>query len=217
MRQAPAIAVSAIAACAAAAGVLSPVSASDHLDGPRAVADPQADIADVFAFTSPESSGYVVLAMTVLPYASASAEFSTGVDYVFRVRRVVAPQPLTFDTTSLDITCDFDGGDGATQTVTCAGPAGMQATAPIGVTTGADPQSAMRVFAGRRADPAFFDRQGALATVESGRTSFTGQNAFAGADVLAIVVELNAAAISGAGAPLPMLAVAAETVRRAPP
>ena len=214
MRRTPAIALSAIAGCAAA-GALTAVRASDHLDGPRSVADPQADITDVFAFTSPETPGHVVMAMTVAPYASLSAKFSTGVDYVFRVRRVAAPQPLTFGTTPLDVTCDFDGGDGGAQTMTCVGPAGAQATAPVGVTTAADPHAAMRVFAGRRADPAFFDRQGALATVQSGRTAFTGQNAFAGADVLAIVVELDAAAIGGPGAPLPTLAVAAETVRRA--
>ena len=209
----PAIATATIAAFAAA---LAPVHASDHLDGPRAVADPQADITDVFAFTSPETPGHLVLAMTVTPFAPASAEFSTQVDYIFRVRRVLAPQPLTLDTASLDVTCDFSGGDGATQTVTCSGPAGTQAMAPVGVTMDADAQSALRVFAGRRADPAFFDRQGAIATVQSGRLNFTGQNAFAGADVLAIVVELDATMLGDAGAALPMLAIAAETVRRGP-
>jgi hypothetical protein len=214
MKPRPIIAVATIAACAALA-VLSSVRASDHLDGPRSVADPQADITDVFAFTSPEAPGHVVLAMGVTPYAPASAEFSTQVDYVFRVRRVVATEPLTFDTATLDIACNFTGGDGATQTVSCAGPPGIQATAPVGVILPADPQSALRVFAGRRADPAFFDRQGALATVQSGRFSFTGQNAFAGADVLAIVVELDATMLGDAGTPLPMLAVAAETVQQA--
>jgi uncharacterized protein DUF4331 len=213
MKPRQAIATATIAAGTALAALTS-VHASDHLDGPRAVANPQADITDVFAFTSPETPGHVVLAMTVTPFAPPAAEFSTVVDYVFRVRRVLATQPLTFDTASLDITCDFAGGDGATQTVTCSGPPGIGATAPVGAVLGAEPQSALRVFAGRRADPAFFDRQGAIATVQSGRLSFTGQNAFAGADVLAIVVELDAAALGDAGAPLPMLGIAAETVQR---
>src|SRR5271166_5492417 len=79
------------------------VLASDHLDGPRTTANPQADIADVFAFTSPENPTHVVLAMTVTPFASvADAGFASDVDYVFRVRRVVAPSPFTLDTTVLD-------------------------------------------------------------------------------------------------------------------
>jgi hypothetical protein len=202
-----------LTACFAFA-VLSTGRASDHLDGPRVVADPQADITDVFAFTSPENAGRVVFAMTVDPFASPTATFSATVDYVFRVRRVSAPQPLTLDATPLDITCTFADGDGALQAATCIGPGGLQATAAVGDSAGAGTPAGMRVFAGRRADPAFFDRQGAMATLASGRASFAGQNAFGGADVLAIVVELDATRFNDAGGALPILAVAAETVRR---
>jgi hypothetical protein len=201
--------------------------ASDHLDGPRAVADPSADIADVFAFTSPEPGrqGRVVLAMTVWPYAAApdaadaspskaaSAAFSTQVDYVFRVRRVAVTQPLTLDPMPLDITCAFDEEDGAPPQVSCSAPGGTQASANVGDTGSAPSDGPMRVFAGLRADPAFFDRQGARATLASGRLSFTGDNAFAGANVLALVVEVDAAVLLG-GAESPVLAVAAETIRR---
>jgi hypothetical protein len=223
MRKRTPIAISGLAVCSSLV-VLATGRASDHLDGPRTIADPQADITDIFAFTSPESPGRVVLAMTVAPFASRAgdgsaasgeaATFSAMVDYVFRVRRVTASQPLTMDATPLDIACTFDDGDGATQTVTCRGPGGMQATAISGAATNAMPQSGMRVFAGLRSDPAFFDRQGALATMATGRASFTGQNAFSGADVLAIVVEMEARAFSDAGSALPILAVAGETVRR---
>jgi Domain of unknown function (DUF4331) len=187
--------------------------ASDHLDGPRTIADPQADIADLFAFTSPERPGHLVLAMTLTPFASQSATFSPEVDYIFRLRAVTALDPLTLDTTALDVTCDFVGVDAGAQTVTCSLPSGVQAHATVGDSRGA-PQGAMRVFAGLRADPAFFDRQGALATAASGRASFTGQNAFASADVLAIVVEVDPASLSDAGAAPSIFAVAAETVRR---
>jgi hypothetical protein len=85
----------------------------------------------------------------------------------------------------------------------------------------------MRVFAGLRSDPAYFDRQGALATIATGHASFTGQNAFAGANVLAIVVEVSNSVFSivpeggippvvvdGGDAGPPIIAVAAETNRR---
>jgi hypothetical protein len=92
-------------------------------------------------------------------------------------------------------------------------PGGASATARFGDEDAGNAQGTMRVFAGRRADPAFFDRSGALATIASGRASFTGQNALAGADVLAIVVEAEASRFTDAGG-APLLAVAAETIRR---
>jgi uncharacterized protein DUF4331 len=212
MKRSAAVVLSALLVCGAV-GAFSTGRASDHLDGPRAIADPQADIADFFAFTSPEKPGHLVLVMTVAPFASRSTAFSPLVDYVFRLRRVIAPRPLTFDTTPLDITCAFDNGDAVSQSVTCSGP-GVQATVARDDTTDGGPQGPMRVFAGLRADPAFFDRQGALATTASGRASFTGENALAGANVLALVVEVDPAAFSDAGAALSMFAAAAETVRR---
>jgi hypothetical protein len=84
-----------------------------------------------------------------------------------------------------------------------------------------------------RSDPAFFDRQGALATSASGHYSFTGTNAFARAKILAIVVEVDPTALrplpdsgadasvdAGAGGPSaaeagpPILAVSGQTLRR---
>ena len=209
----------AVMACAAGAGagvlaLLSVVHASDHLDGPRTTADPQADIADVFAFTSPEDPSKVVLAMTVTPYASDASAFSGAVDYAFRVRRVDALQPLTFDGAGLDVVCGLAGADGSTPTMTCAGPGGATGSALLGEVGAAG--GSMRVFAGLRSDPAFLDRQGLLATVASGRASFTGQNAFDGANVLAIVVELDSTLFGGDSGVRPVLAVAAETMRRGP-
>jgi hypothetical protein len=200
------------------------VLASDHFDGPRVTANPQADIADVFAFTSPANPSNVVLAMTVTPFASPSASFSSHIDYAFRVRRIVALSPFTLDDTVLDVICSFDAA--SPQHVTCSAPGNLMATAVVGDKTGGGGgSSAMRVFAGLRSDPAYFDRQGALATMSTGQASFTGKNAFLGANVLAIVIEIDSLAAFGApdggspatsdgGSARPMLAVAAETVRR---
>src|SRR5262249_44709759 len=133
----------------------------------------------------------------------ASAMFSNEVDYVFRIRRVAALRPLTLETMPLDITCAFDQGDGgAEQQPSCSGPGGAPADA------------SMKVFAGLRADPDFFDRQGALATVARGRLSFSASNAFAGTNVLALVVELDASVFRPDGAPPSELAVSGETIRR---
>ncbi|HEY1691932.1 MAG TPA: DUF4331 family protein [Polyangiaceae bacterium] len=197
-----------VLAAAGATAVVAVGHASDALDGPRVTADPPSDVTDVFAFTSPEDPKKVVLAMAVTPYAGDAAAFSTGVTYAFRVQRVDALQPLTLHGTSLDVVCAL--GDAA-PTMTCTAPDGTSATATVGDADGGS--GSMRLFAGLRSDPAFFDRQGALATIGSGKASFTGQNAFAGQNVLAIVVELPSAVFADdSGAP-PVLAVAAETVR----
>lgn len=217
MTRGGAVVVAAAAAAAVALAGVTAVRASDHLDGPAVTADPQSDITDVFAFTSPENPAHVVLAMAVTPYAGDAATFSPSVDYAFRVQRVEVLQPFTLDATERDVVCRFDGG--SPQHVTCTAPGGLTATTTVGDTTGGgDSHSPMRVFAGLRSDPAFFDRQGALATIRTGVASFTGTNAFAGANVLAIVVELQSSvfAIVGDAGPdgAPVVAVAAETVRR---
>jgi hypothetical protein len=207
-----------------ALAMFSTVRASDHLDGPRATANSQADIADVFAFTSPENPAHVVLAMTVTPFASASSRFSSQVDYAFRIRRVTASQPITLEPAVLDVTCDFD--DAAPQNVTCSSPSGLRLTTAVGDrTAGGSALSPIRVFAGMRSDPAFFDRQGALTTMASARDRFTGRNAFDGANVLALVVEVDSATAlvpadagakaKGSAAPT-ILAVAAETASKGP-
>ena len=61
---------------------------SDHVDGPRQIGDPPADITDLFAFTSPEIPARTVLAMCVFPSAGESAVFSNVIDYAIAIRRV---------------------------------------------------------------------------------------------------------------------------------
>src|SRR3954451_8176134 len=59
---------------------------SDHISGPRALAEPIADITDVYAFPSPEREGHLVLVQNTLPFAPPSALFSDGLVYRFRLR-----------------------------------------------------------------------------------------------------------------------------------
>src|SRR6476646_7101928 len=61
---------------------------SDHVDGPRSIGDPPADVTDLFAFTSPENPARTVLAMCVFPSAGESAVFSNVLDHVIAVRQV---------------------------------------------------------------------------------------------------------------------------------
>jgi hypothetical protein len=47
---------------------------SDHISGPRALADPIADITDVYAFPSPGRPGHLVLVQNTLPFAPAQRD-----------------------------------------------------------------------------------------------------------------------------------------------
>src|SRR5205823_10895362 len=58
---------------------------SDHISGPRALAEPIADITDVYAFPSPERPGHIVLVVNTRPFAQPSDFFSDGLVYRFRL------------------------------------------------------------------------------------------------------------------------------------
>ena len=64
---------------------------SDHISGPRALADPIADITDVYAFPSPEQPDRLVLVVNTLPMAKPSDLFSEGLLYRFRLRPLDGP------------------------------------------------------------------------------------------------------------------------------
>src|SRR3954466_11352246 len=66
---------------------------SDHISGPRALADPIADITDVYAFPSPERPGQLVLVMNTLPFAKLANPLSDGLLYRFRLRPLTATAP----------------------------------------------------------------------------------------------------------------------------
>src|SRR3954462_9500022 len=65
---------------------------SDHISGPRALAEPTADITDVYAFPSPEHAGHLVMVMNTMPFAQPSDVFSEGLVYRFRIRALTAAQ-----------------------------------------------------------------------------------------------------------------------------
>src|ERR1700736_5338142 len=81
---------------------------SDHISGPRAIADPVIDITDIYAFPCPESPRDLVLIMNVFPYAGPSALFSDAVIYRLRVRPVsIAPGGRAFAVADEEFVFDF--------------------------------------------------------------------------------------------------------------
>jgi len=138
---------------------------SDHIDGPRSIGDPVADITDLFAFTSPENPARTVVAVNVFPGAGAEAIFSNALEHSIAIRRVsvagtgdaakfqAADQQVRFG-------CRFGvlerGGPGANavQRGTCTLPDGRTLPLVVNDEKGAStPDGVFRVFAGLRSDP----------------------------------------------------------------
>jgi hypothetical protein len=188
---------------------------SHHISGPRAVAEPIADITDLYAFPSPERPDHLVLVLNTLPFAPPTARFSDALIYRFRLRelaRNAADAPAPFKTTSDDdvvIDCVFSPAeDGGEQQCTCTLPNGDTVTVDVEARGG---NNGTRVFAGPRWDPFILDAPAMLKTIATGQLAFTdpGSIYLDGKNVLGLVVEVDCASLLGG---LELVGVAAETL-----
>lgn len=196
---------------------------SDHISGPRALAEPIADITDVYAFPSPEQSGHLVLVLNTLPFAPPSALFSDGLVYRFRLRPLTRgarddPAPFAVGAQEFVFDCVFSdpaGGDGASgrrQEGVCTLPSGE--TVSFSVNDEGDGSShGTRVFAGPRWDPFIMDAPAALKTIATGELAFTdpGSIYMDGKNVLSLVVEVDCAEVLNG---VELVGVVAETLTR---
>jgi hypothetical protein len=198
---------------------------SDHISGPRALANAIADITDVFAFPSPDRAGHLVVVMNTLPFAKVSDAFSEGLVYRFRLRPLTANAPgdpvpfsagpehgadeFVFDCVFSPQTGDHD--QPFTQEGTCTTPSGESITFRVNDEDGGSGHG-VRVFAGARWDPFILDAPAALKTVAIGELAFAeqGQIYMDGKNVLGLVVEIDTALLEGAT----LVGVVAETLTR---
>jgi hypothetical protein len=153
--------------------------AADHLDGAAVKMDKASDITDVFAWMSGDNNK-VYLVMNVFPVANKDSKFSDKVKYVFHTNShpsyptdggLGSPKDL------VDVICTFD----AAQTVSCW-VVDVKAKKTLDYVTGSasDPKGLestsknVKVFAGLRDDPFFFNLNGfatAAAYVNGGQTA----------------------------------------------
>jgi len=167
---------------------------SDHVDGPRSIGEPAADITDLFAFTSPESPARTVLAVCVFPSAGEDAMFSNAIDYSIVIRRVTVAgvgNSARFEPAEAEIRFTFRfqvlerdaGGDPILRGV-CTLPDGRKLLLRVNDEEGTStPDGDFRVFAGLRSDPFYLAWDVATLTRRS--------NLLQHRNVLSIVVELD--------------------------
>lgn len=194
------------------AGAYGALTAADHDDAPLAGGDQGADIADVYAFPSPTDPGAIVLALT-LSDVQPPGRIELG-------RSIFDPRVLyefNFDT-------DGDGiedrvlqafvvGNAMNQVMHVRGPVEPDVlgansrivngatTVSAPVSTGPTPEigerNGVRLFAGVRDDPFFFDfgRFSAILAGQASGFADPGIDAFAGLNTYAIVIEMPVAMI----------------------
>jgi len=138
---------------------------SDHVDGPRSIGEPAADVTDLFAFTNPADPARTVLAMCVFPSAGESAVFSNAIDYSIAVRRVSVAglgeaasfQPANEDAARLTFqfkVLERDASGRVIQRGLCHLADGRETPLTVNDENGAStPEGDVRVFAGLRSDP----------------------------------------------------------------
>ena len=193
---------------------------SHHISGPRAVAEPIADITDLYAFPSPERHGSLVLVLNTLPFAPPTARFSDALIYRFRLRKLIpgggaAQAPFSPADDEFVIDCVFstpDPGEGGEQHCTCTLPGGDTVTVKVNDDRGSAVRGT-RLFAGPRWDPFILDAPAMLKTIATGTLAFTdpGSIYLDGKNVLGLVVEIDCATVLG---DLEFVGVAAETLTR---
>ena len=209
-------------------GLAATAQASDHLDSPSVIADPRADIGDLYAWTSPDGR-QLNLVMTIVGHT-----FSDKLHYVFHVdsgsRFGHTTATTTIDchlATKTDMECRAGYGDYARGDASV--PDGLEGTG-----------TRFRVFAGLRDDPFFnnvkgtraayntavaamkagakpddagcpqFDRPTSLAILDQWRHTDGGpaKNFLAGWTPASLVVSIDLDAVAKGG---PLLAVWATT------
>jgi hypothetical protein len=124
---------------------------ADHLDAPAVRTDPTGDLGDLYAWMEDARAVFV---MTVHPAAPPGTLFSDAVQYVFHTS---SSESFGSTPTETSIICTFD----AAQKIECWVGKDEYLTGDASQTGGLTSASGkVRVFAGLRADPFFFNLDG---------------------------------------------------------
>jgi hypothetical protein len=144
----------------------SPITqAADHLDAAALATNPMADINDVYAWNA--ADGDTILAMTVSPLDDATRNFGPSVQYVFHLTRYPKiPESVAEIATGVQsqVICTFKSNtDGSCWVIGPDKKVLDYVTGDLSATAGKESVGGkLRVFAGRRSDPFFFNLAGFL-------------------------------------------------------
>ena len=191
------LALVALVACAA-----SYLIAADHIDAP-AITGTGSDITDVYAFQSPANASNMVFVVNVQGLLAPMATSAASFDEEVMIEINIDNSSTKDNVEDLVIQATFDNGmfkvygpeapaqKGLTSTLSKSTPVEGSITA-YGSNPSIGESNGIKVFAGPRDDPFFFDLNQFKAIIGGTATSFNnpGTDAFAGTNVLSLVVEV---------------------------
>lgn len=199
----------ALAICLAGALLAARGRASDHKDAPGVQLDPGTDITDAYGFISPADANNFVMVLDVNPFPPGSPPatlFTPDALYQIHIDRGTDNRD--------DMTLTFTFSSTTPQTWKLEGLLPAAATGqvtPLGQAPVIYSAGGIKVFAGPRDDPFFFDLQGFKDFVAAPHSLAAGHglrlatetpvDAFAGANVAAIVLEAPITSLTGQSAP----------------
>ena len=183
------------------------IFAADHIDAPAVTGpgstSPANDITDVYAFQSPADNNKMVFVLNtqglLSPAASAAAVFSKNVMYEINIDNTgdnvedLVMQCLVQNGKMRVYGPVAVGTPGTTSTVKTSGPLTEVAVTASGAASPAiGSNNGINAFAGPRDDPFFFDLVRFKEIIAGTQTGFRnpGVDAFAGTNVMSIVVEI---------------------------
>lgn len=192
------------------------VRASDHIDGPVTMKHRVADLSDFYAFPTPNKPGSLTLILNSYPIVPGNGHYDDKVSYVITLRKasISGAGDKAFIATDAEkerqIRCTFvtpHSHDG--HVAKCVAGEGMVAEAGFNQVGEAKPGEPMRLFAGMRTDPFFFNSDWATAASTKGKIlPPKDDNVMNRINVLSLVMEVDLAKLFGGS--VPMVAVAAE-------
>jgi hypothetical protein len=183
------------------------IFAADHIDAPAVTGpgntSPANDITDIYAFQSPADNSKMVFVLNtqglLSPTASATASFASNVMYEFNVDNTgdnvedLVMQALIQNGKVRVYGPVAPGTTGTASTVKTSGPSTTTSVTAYGASPSIGTNSnGTRIFAGPRDDPFFFDLVRFKEIIAGTQTGFRnpGVDAFAGTNVMSIVVEV---------------------------
>ncbi len=174
------------------------VQAADHAEAPGTVADHAADLADFYLWHNDEGKLVAVMTFAGKEEAGVAPTFDIDVLYGFHIDNNAD------NMADIDIWCRFGTNTAMDEWgVQCLNVPGSTGPIEGPVESNIDDGDGNMVYAGSREDPFFFDLDGYQATLMTGTVMFDSANdTFAGLNVTAIVIEMDAAAAAADGTTL---------------
>ncbi|WP_181232886.1 DUF4331 family protein [Enhygromyxa salina] len=175
------------------------VQAADHNEAPGTQMDPAADIADFYAWETADDKLVAAVTFAGLTEAGADPTYDPDVLYGIHIDN------NDDNVADIDIWCRFGTNMAqdvwGVQCLNVPGAADADTNGEVGAPI--DGGNGTMIFAGPREDPFFFDFEGFVNTTMTGDLMFDpARDSFAGTNVTAIVIEMDALVAAGEGTTL---------------